>query len=104
MTRRTSEPTAVAFIPARQGSKRVPGKNIRALGGHPLIAYTIVPALESGVFERVIVSTDSSTLAEAAREAGAEAPFIRPAALADKSVDIIDVVRIRTGETGAQAI
>ena len=60
-------PTAVALIPARQGSKRVPGKNVRVLGGHPVIAYTIRPALESGVFDSVIVSTDSEDIAAIAR-------------------------------------
>ena len=80
---------AVAFIPARQGSKRVPGKNIRVLGAHPLIAYTIAPAIESGVFESVIVSTDSEEIAAIARHYGAEAPFLRPAQFAsDTSPDI----------------
>ena len=82
-------PSAVAFIPARQGSKRVPGKNVRSLAGHPMIAYTIVPALESGVFESVIVSTDSEEIAAIARHYGAEVPFLRPAAYAgDTSPDI----------------
>ena len=49
-------PTAVALIPARHGSKRVPGKNIRPMHGHPMVAYTIAAARESGVFESVIVS------------------------------------------------
>jgi CMP-N,N'-diacetyllegionaminic acid synthase len=84
-----SRPTAVAFIPARQGSKRVPGKNVRVLHGHPLLAYTIVPALESGVFDAVIVSTDSEAIAAVARHYGAEVPFLRPPALAgDTSPDI----------------
>ena len=82
-------PSAVAFIPARVGSKRVPGKNVRVLGGHPMIAYTIGPALESKVFDAVIVSTDSEEIAEIARHYGAEVPFLRPAALAtDTSPDI----------------
>jgi CMP-N-acetylneuraminic acid synthetase len=67
----------------------VPGKNVRVLGGHPLIAYTIAPALESGVFESVIVSTDSEEIAAVARHYGAEVPFMRPAPLAsDTSPDI----------------
>jgi N-acylneuraminate cytidylyltransferase len=67
----------------------VPGKNVRPLGGHPLLAYTIVPALESGVFESVIVSTDSEEVAAVARHYGAEVPFLRPAAFAgDTSPDI----------------
>jgi N-acylneuraminate cytidylyltransferase len=73
----------LAVIPARGGSKRVPGKNIRPLNGRPAIAYTIEAALESGVFERVIVSTDSAEIAEVAREHGADVPFVREAALAD---------------------
>ena len=82
-------PSAVAFIPARLGSKRVPGKNIRALAGHPMLAYAIAPALESGVFSSVIVSTDSEEIAAVARHYGAEVPFLRPAALAgDTSPDI----------------
>lgn len=82
-------PSAVAFIPARQGSKRVSGKNVRVLGGHPLIAYTIAPALDSGVFESVIVSTDSEEIAEVARHYGAEVPFLRPPRFAgDTSPDI----------------
>ena len=70
-------PTAVAFIPARRGSKRIPGKNVRLLNGHPMLAYTIAAALESGVFERVIVSTDSEEIAEIARHYGADVPFLR---------------------------
>jgi len=81
--------SAVAFIPARLGSKRVPGKNVRTLAGHPMIAYTIAPALESGVFSAVIVSTDSEEIATIARHYGAEVPFLRPAAFAgDTSPDI----------------
>ena len=85
----TGTPTVVAFIPARQGSKRVAGKNVRSLGGHPVIAYTIAPALESGVFESVIVSTDSEEIAAIARHYGAEVPFLRPPQFAgDTSPDI----------------
>jgi N-acylneuraminate cytidylyltransferase len=82
-------PTAVALIPARQGSKRVPAKNIRRLGTHPVIAYSIAPALDSGVFESVIVSTDSEETAAIARHYGAEVPFLRPSQFAgDTSPDI----------------
>ena len=69
----------VAFVPARAGSERVPGKNVRPLAGHPLLAYAIETALQSGVFERVVVSTDSEETAEIARWYGAEVPFLRPA-------------------------
>jgi N-acylneuraminate cytidylyltransferase len=67
----------------------VPGKNVRTLGGHPVLAYTIVPALESGVFDSVIVSTDSPETASIARHYGAEVPFLRPPQFAgDTSPDI----------------
>jgi len=83
------DPSAVALIPARQGSKRVPGKNVRLLGGHPVIAYTIVPALDSRVFTSVIVSTDSEEIAAIARHYGADVPFLRPTQFAgDTSPDI----------------
>ena len=82
-------PAAVALIPARHGSKRVPGKNVRRLGDHPVLAYTIAPALTSGVFESVIVSTDSDETAAIARYYGAEVPFLRPSEFAgDTSPDI----------------
>ena len=82
-------PSAVALIPARQGSKRVPGKNVRLLGAHPVMAYTIAAALESGVFESVIVSTDSEDSASIARHYGAEVPFLRPQQFSgDTSPDI----------------
>ena len=91
-------PSVVALIPARQGSKRVPGKNARTLGEHPVIAYTIAPALESGVFESVIVSTDSEEIAAIARHYGAEVPFLRPSRFAgdrspDRAADAGRVVR-----------
>jgi CMP-N-acetylneuraminic acid synthetase len=71
-----------AFIFARGGSKGVPGKNIRRLGGKPLIAWSIEQALAVKRVERVLVSTDSEEIAAVAREYGAEVPFIRPAELA----------------------
>jgi len=81
--------TIVALIPARAGSKRVPDKNIRPLAGHPVIAYTIAAAAESGIFSDVIVSTDSEHYAEIVKYYGAEVPFLRPQKLAgDQSPDI----------------
>ena len=81
--------SAVALIPARAGSKRLEGKNVRPLAGHPLIAYTIAAALDSRVFDAVIVSTDSADFAAIARHYGAEIPDLRPAELAgDLSPDI----------------
>lgn len=72
----------VALIPARGGSKGVPRKNVRPLGGYPLIAYSIAAARLSRHVERAVVSTDSSEIAEISRRYGAEVPFLRPAALA----------------------
>ena len=83
------ESTTVAFVPARAGSKRIQGKNVRLLGGHPLLAYSVVAARSSGAFDRVIVSTDSEEVAQIAVAYGAEVPFMRPAELAlDRSPDI----------------
>lgn len=77
-----------ALIPARGGSKGVPGKNIKLLGGYPLIAYSIIAARMAEGIDRVIISTDSEEIAEIARKYGAEVPFIRPAELAqDRSPD-----------------
>ena len=85
----SAAPSSVALIPARSGSKRVPGKNVRRLGVHPVIAYTISAALDSHIFNDVIVSTDDEEYAAIARHYGAAVPFMRPAALAgDGSPDI----------------
>lgn len=84
---------AVAFIPARSGSKRVPNKNIRQLAGHPLLAYTVRAAIDSGVFDAVVCATDSELYAEVARYYGAEVPCLRPQEISgDKSPDIEWVV------------
>lgn len=83
----------VALIPARSGSQRVPGKNIRRLGAHPLLAYTIAAARQSGVFDAVVVSTDSRDYARIAEHYGAEAPFLRPAEFAGATSPDIDWVR-----------
>ena len=71
----------VAIIPARGGSKGLPGKNIRLLGGHPLIAYSVASCLAANTIDRVIVSTDNQEIADVACAYGAEAPFLRPAEL-----------------------
>jgi len=73
---------AVALICARGGSKGLPGKNIKPLAGRPLIAWAISQAKAAKGIRRVIVSTDAPEIAEAARAAGAEVPFMRPAELA----------------------
>jgi len=79
----------VAFIPARSGSKRIADKNVRRLGGHPLLAYSVRAALLSGVFDAVVCATDSEAYAEVAQHYGADVPFLRPAAISgDKSPDI----------------
>jgi N-acylneuraminate cytidylyltransferase len=78
----SGDPSVIALIPARAGSKRVAGKNVRPLGGHPLIAYTIAAARESGLFARIVVSTDSPEYADIARHYGAEVPELRPADMA----------------------
>lgn len=72
----------LAVIPARGGSKRLPRKNVLPLGGRPLIAWSIEAALCSGVFDDVLVSTDDQEIAAAARAAGAQVPWLRPAELA----------------------
>ena len=71
-------PSVVALIGARSGSERVPRKNVRRLAGHPLLAYAIETARQSGVFERIVVSTDSEEIAKVARWYGADVPFLRP--------------------------
>jgi CMP-N,N'-diacetyllegionaminic acid synthase len=75
-------PSVIALIPARSGSERVRDKNVRPLAGHPLLAYAIATARESGMFEHVICSTDSGKIAEVAQRYGAEVPFLRPPELA----------------------
>ena len=89
MTPRSSDPSCIALIPARAGSKRVVDKNIRDIAGHPMLAYSIAAAVQSGVFAKVVVSTDSERYADIARRYGAEVPFLRPTEIAgDKSADI----------------
>lgn len=82
----------LGLIPARGGSKGVPRKNVRLLGGRPLIEWTIATALETGGLKRLLVSTEDEEIAGIAREAGAEVPFLRPANLADDVARSIDVV------------
>ena len=82
----------VAIIPARGGSTRIPRKNIRNFAGKPIIAHSICCALQSGLFERVIVSTDDEEIAQIAREFGAEVPFLRPSELSDDHTGTTEVV------------
>lgn len=86
-------PRSVAFIPARSGSKRVRNKNILPLGGHPILAYSIRAAIDSGVFDSVVCATDSELYADIARHYGAEVPFLRSSEISgDTSPDIEWVV------------
>ncbi len=75
--------SCVAIIPARGGSKRIPRKNLKPFDGVPMIVRSIRTALGSGLFDRVVVSTDDQEIAEVARAHGADVPFLRPADLAD---------------------
>ena len=86
-------PRAIAFVPARSGSERVPGKNVRPLAGHPLLAYAIETARQSGVFERIVLSTDAEDIAEIARAYGADVPFLRPAEYATSTSPDIEWLR-----------
>jgi CMP-N,N'-diacetyllegionaminic acid synthase len=86
-------PGVLAIVPARAGSKGVPGKNLRPLAGRSLIEYAAAAARASGVLDRAILSTDSPEIAEAGRRAGLEVPFMRPAALAQDDTPMISVVR-----------
>lgn len=82
----------VVIIPARGGSKRLPGKNIRPLNGMPLIGYSITAAHQARSVQRVIVTTDSAEIASVAKKFGAEIPFMRPKKLASDTAKTIDVL------------
>jgi pseudaminic acid cytidylyltransferase len=83
---------SICIIPARGGSKRIPKKNIKFFHGKPLIAYSIETALASGLFEKVVVSTDDEVIASVAREYGAEVPFMRSSELSDDFATSGDVI------------
>lgn len=82
----------VGIITARGGSKGIPRKNVKLLHGKPLIAYTIEAAKESGVFDRIILSTDDSEIAAVGKQYGAEVPFMRPAELAEDTTPTLPVL------------
>ena len=82
----------IAIIPARGGSKRIPRKNIRHFHGKPIIAYSIEACLQSGLFDRVVVSTDDIEIANVAKSFGAEVPFLRPPEISDDFATTIDVL------------
>jgi len=83
----------IAVIPARGGSRRIPRKNIKLFCGKPMIAWSIEAAIQSGCFERVLVSTDDEEIADIARSAGGEVPFARPSELADDHTGTIPVIQ-----------
>jgi len=85
--------SAIAIIPARGGSKRIPHKNLREFHGQPIVGYAIRAALESGLFEEVMVSTDDDRIAAVAGECGAAVPFRRSAATAGDHATTLDVLR-----------
>ncbi|KXF81485.1 pseudaminic acid cytidylyltransferase [Enterovibrio coralii] len=87
----------VCIIPARGGSKRIPGKNIKPFIDMPMIGYAIKAAKESALFDRIIVSTDSDEIAEVARTLGAEVPFQRPADISDDYATTLDVLKHAIG-------
>lgn len=82
----------VAIIPARGGSSRIQNKNIRQFAGNPMISYSIQAAKQSGVFDRIIVTTDSKAIANIAEEYGAEVPFFRPDHLSDDHTPTAPVI------------
>ena len=93
-------PSVVALIPARSGSERVRDKNVRQLAGHPLLAYAVASAQQSGIFDRVVCSTDSGKIAGVAQRYGADVPFLRPAALATSTSPDIEWIKHALGQLG----
>lgn len=87
------QPNRVAIIPARGGSKRIPRKNIKEFCGKPMIAWSIEAAKTCGCFERIVVSTDDTEIAEVARAWGATVPFVRPQTLSDDYTGTLPVIR-----------
>jgi len=99
--------STVALIPARGGSKRIPGKNIRPFLGRPMIGWSIAAARASDLFDRIVVTTDDPAIAEVARAEGAEVPFLRDPALADDHAGVTEVVQDgirRLGLAGADMV
>ncbi len=92
----------LAIVPARAGSKRLPGKNLRPLHGKPLICWTLEAALQAQRIDRVIVSTDSEEIAEVSRKSGADVPFMRPPELAEDTTTTQDVIEHAIGILAAR--
>ncbi len=82
----------LAIIPARSGSKRIPGKNVKLFDGDPMISYPIKVAKESGIFEKIVVSTNSKEIAKISENYGAEVPFLRPEELSDDHIATVPVI------------
>jgi len=93
----------VAILPARGGSKRVPRKNIRSFHGRPMIHWPLQVAMESELFDRIIVSTDDPEIAEVAVSNGAEVPFLRATSLSDDMTGTTDVIRDAVTRLGLPA-
>ena len=85
--------SGIAVITARGGSKRIPKKNIRPFNGRPIIEYSVKAALESGIFDEVMVSTDSEEIKTIAEAAGASVPFLRSAETSSDTATTADVLR-----------
>ena len=82
----------IAIIPARGGSRRIPRKNIKKFNGKPIIYWSIKCALQTKLFDQVIVSTDDKEIAKISKKFGAKVPFIRSSSLSENSVGIIEVI------------
>ena len=91
----------LAIVPARGGSKGVPGKNVRKLGGRTLLDYAALAARESGVVDRIVLSTDSAEIADAGKRAGLEVPFMRPSSLAQDDTPMLPVIQHAIGALAA---
>jgi N-acylneuraminate cytidylyltransferase len=87
------EPQLLALIPARAGSKGIPGKNMRLFAGRPLLAHAVACAVQAGIFNRIVLTTNSEEMAGAGRAAGAEVPFLRPAELAQDDTPMLPVMQ-----------
>ena len=94
---------AVAIIPARGGSKRIPRKNIKPFAGQPAIGWPIAAARASGLFDRIVVTTDDPEIAKTAQALGAEAPFLRDPALSDDYTGTTEVIRDAVARLGLPA-
>ena len=96
----------LAVIPARSGSKRIPNKNLRSFGGKPLVLWTIEAARQSRSLSHVLVSTDSEAIADVARAAGLDVPFLRPSHLATDTTPMVDVIQhaVQWAERGGRRV